>query len=109
MTQNNHIEIGLMISIILCFLGLVTFYVKTQSAAKKDGKDWGTEWGALTTNIQNIKENIAEIKVSVGENSKNMMAAIEKEENNRKDSIRRLYERLDERLDEHVKTHHNIS
>lgn len=55
------IEIGLIISLVGCAIGVITFFIGRQTAAKNSGQ----EWGELKADIKYIKEDIAEIKPQV--------------------------------------------
>lgn len=90
------IELGLLLALVAGILGLATFFIGRQSAAKKDGQEWGTFQAELKKDVEYIKRDVGEIKNSMGDNYKIAMSAIQKEENDRKESDRRIHERIDE-------------
>jgi len=98
------IEFGLIAALIGCIIGVITFFVGRQSAAKKDGQEWGAFQAELKTDISYIKRDVSEIKVSVADSKNDTMAAIVKEGDNRRISIRRLHEKFDD----HLVKYHNV-
>lgn len=83
------IEIGLLIALVGGIIGVATFFIGRQTAAKKDGEQWGEFKAELKTDITYIKRDVGEIKSSVNDNSR---------EN--RESIRRVHDRLDAHLRE---------
>lgn len=81
-------EIGLIFTIIAGIIGIITFFIGRQSAAKNDGQ----EWGELKSDIRHIKGDIEEIKGTVGDSNRSL-----------KESIRRLHKRIDD----HERDYHN--
>lgn len=98
------IETGLLFGAIACILGLAGFFGGKQTAAKKDGHEWGAFQAELRTDISYIKRDVGDIKVSVADSRNDTMAAIAKEGDSRRDSIRRLHEKIDD----HLIAYHNV-
>lgn len=74
------IEIGLIFALVGCIIGVITFFVGRQSAAKKDGEQWGSFTSEIRGDISNIKDNVSEIKAQVkinGEQYSNMRIDVE--------------------------------
>lgn len=86
------LDVGLAATLIGCAIGLCTFFLGRQTSAKTTG----AEWGELKTDLRYIKQNIADIKLSMGDNIDDLRTAIEKEEAERRESVRRLHARIDE-------------
>lgn len=86
------VEIGLLLAVIAGIIGIATFFIGRQTAAKNSGEEWGSFKAELKTDIGYIKRDVSEIKSSVGENNQELRA-----------SIRRLHERMDT----HERDYHN--
>ena len=56
------IEIGIIISLIGCIIGIVSFIIGQKKAGKDDGMELGRFIGEIRTEINNIKEMITELK-----------------------------------------------
>jgi hypothetical protein len=81
------IEAGLLLAGSAGLIGLATFYIGRQSAAKKEGE----RWGKIEVSLQHMQRDILEVKELVAENARGY-----------KNAIRRVHERLDAHLrDDH--------
>jgi len=56
------IEIGIIISLIGCLIGVVSFIIGQKKSSKDDGLELGTFMGEIKTEIANIKDMITELK-----------------------------------------------
>lgn len=56
------IEIGIIISLIGCIIGIVSFIIGQKKSSKDDGLELGSFMGMIKTEIANIKEMITELK-----------------------------------------------
>lgn len=81
------VEIGLLFAAIACIIGIVGFFGGRQTAAKKDGQEWGSFQAELKKDIEYIKRDIELIKMSFNEDSKELKA-----------SIRRVHKRIDDHM-----------
>jgi len=97
-------EPAIPIVVISCIVCVATFLLGRQSVAKKDGQEWGAFTAELKTDISYIKRDVSEIKVSVADSRNDTMAAISREGDNRRDSVRRLHEKIDD----HLVKYHNV-
>lgn len=82
------IEVALLVALISCAVGVITFLVGRKTAHKKEGE----EWGELKTDIGYIKRDISDIKDV-------LMVDM-------KASIRRLHKRIDNHL---MREHHMVA
>jgi hypothetical protein len=81
------IELGLLLTAAAGVVGVSTFLIGRQSAAKHEGE----RWGKMEATLLHMQRDIRETKDIVGDNSRDMKVA-----------IRRAHERLDAHLrDEH--------
>lgn len=80
-------------------ISVAGFFIGRQSAAKKDG----TEWGEMKTDIRYIKNDVKDIKTTLGDNVSDLRESISKEKEDRSESIRRLHEKIDE----HIRIYHS--
>jgi len=79
------IEAGLLLAASAGLIGLSTFYIGRQSAAKKEGE----RWGKIEATLQHMQRDIAELKESLSGNARES-----------KGTIRRAHERIDAHLRE---------
>lgn len=90
------IELGIMLTLIGGAISVATFFIGRQSAAKSEGKQAGT----LESDVSYIKKTVDELKLDLKEaNIPYMKSAIEtlkKENEEMKESIRRIHDRIDE-------------
>ena len=56
------IEIGIIISLIGCIIGIVRFIIGQKKSGKDDGMELGTFMGEIKAEIANIKDMITELK-----------------------------------------------
>lgn len=56
------IEIGIIISLIGCIIGIVSFIIGQKKSSKDDGMELGTFIGEIKAELNNIKEMINELK-----------------------------------------------
>ena len=81
------IELGLLIAVVGGAIGVSTFFIGRQSAAKSEGE----RWGKMESALEHIQRDILEVKELAAGNSRNT-----------KEAIRRVHERVDSHLrDDH--------
>lgn len=56
------IELGIIISLIGCIIGIVSFVIGQKKSSKDDGLSLGTFMGEMRAEINSIKEMIGELK-----------------------------------------------
>lgn len=56
------VELGIIISLIGCIIGIVSFIIGQKKSSKDDGMELGKFMGMIKTEIANIKEMITELK-----------------------------------------------
>lgn len=56
------VEIGIIISLITCMIGIVSFILGQKKSSKDDGLSMGKFMGEIKTEIANIKRNDRRIK-----------------------------------------------
>ena len=74
------IEIGIIISLIGCIIGIVSFIIGQKKSSKDDGMELGTFMGEIRAEIANIKEMISELKNDHREVDAKIKDAIEEHE-----------------------------
>lgn len=56
------IELGIIISLVGCIIGIVSFIIGQKKSSKDDGMELGSFIGEIKTELNNIKEMITELK-----------------------------------------------
>lgn len=56
------VELGIIISLVGCIIGIVSFIIGQKKSSKDDGLELGTFMGMIKTEIANIKEMITDLK-----------------------------------------------
>ena len=56
------IELGIIISLIGCIIGIISFIIGQKKSSKDDGLSLGTFMGEMRAEINSIKEMISELK-----------------------------------------------
>ena len=82
------IEIGIIISLIGCIIGIVSFIIGQKKAGKDDGLELGNFMGMIKTEIANIKDMIAELK------------------DDYKNDHKEIDNKIDKAIEDHVKAYH---
>lgn len=80
-------DTSILIAVVGCAVGIMTFFIGRQSVAKNDGE----RWGKLEAKLEHIQESLSEIKTTMVKNA-----------NDTKESLKNVHERIDNHLrDEH--------
>ena len=92
--MNGVIGISALIASSSCAVGLATFFIGRHGAAKKEG-----EWrGELKATMSTLLKDVEEIKRDVKDSNLATKSMLQKEEEARTESDRRIHARIDEHI-----------
>lgn len=94
------VELGIIFAFIACVIGVATFFIGRQTAAKNEGKAEGSSFTGVLKDIEYMKVDISKILDKLDKLDNNYNQGFKDIKKDVSESVRRLHERIDAHLRE---------